>query len=196
MSTSKRHFTAVIGTKEQGLYVSSTPSSAARKAVSKLCADDKKKKIDFYIRETTQGSKKKVYGMYTGYMEKLKEPIELKGRVIKYKPVAKLSKKKVGGYKRMSGGSFTLYFYPYFPVHQKQRGQIMVEKLKQKLQKYNPEDRIYNNSKNYSKKFSINPGGISIASNIDNFEVINAAIKEALRELMITMDVEEEIVEE
>ena len=59
MSSSKRHFTAVIGKKEQGLYVSSSPSSAARKAVSKLCADDKKKKIDFYIRETTKGSKKK-----------------------------------------------------------------------------------------------------------------------------------------
>ena len=200
MSSSKRHFTAVIGKKEQGLYVSSTPSSAARKAVSKLCADDKKKKIDFYIRETTQGSKKKVYGMYTGYMEKLKEPIELKGRVIKYKPVAKLSKKKVGGYKRMSGGSFTLYFYQYFPAPQEKRGQSMVEKLKQKLQQYNPEynpeDRKYYNIKNYSKKFLINPVGISIASNIDNFEVINAAIKEALRELNITMEVEEEIVEE
>lgn len=37
---------------------------------------------------------------YVGYIEKLKEPIELKGRVIKYKPVAKLSKKtsaKKGG---------------------------------------------------------------------------------------------------
>ncbi len=31
---------------------------------------------------------------YKGYIEKLKEPIELKGRVIKYKPVAKLSGKK------------------------------------------------------------------------------------------------------
>ena len=41
---------------------------------------------------------------YEGYIEKLKEPIELKGRVIKYKPVAKLSGKsgaKKGG---MRGG--------------------------------------------------------------------------------------------
>jgi hypothetical protein len=38
MSSSKRHFTVVIGNKEHGLYVSSTPSSTARKAVSKLCA--------------------------------------------------------------------------------------------------------------------------------------------------------------
>ena len=90
---SKRHFTVVMGGKEHGLYVSSTPSSAARKAVTKLCAANKSKKVEFHIRETTQGSKKKIYGPYTGYIEKLKYPIELKGRVIKYKPVAKLSGK-------------------------------------------------------------------------------------------------------
>jgi hypothetical protein len=56
--------------------------------------------VEFYIREITQGSKKKTYGPYLGYLEKFKEPIELKGRVIKYKPVAKLSGKlsvKKGG---------------------------------------------------------------------------------------------------
>jgi hypothetical protein len=63
MSSSKRHFTVVINSNEHGLYVSSTPSSAARKAVSKLCADNKKKKVEFSIRETTQGSNKKVYGL-------------------------------------------------------------------------------------------------------------------------------------
>jgi hypothetical protein len=92
-SSTKRHFTVVIGSKEHGLYVSSNPSSAARKAVSKLCASNKSKKVQFSIREITQGSKKKTYGPYSGYIEKLKEPIELKGRVIKYKPVAKLSGK-------------------------------------------------------------------------------------------------------
>lgn len=92
-STTKRHFTVVIGNKEHGLYVSSSPSSAARKAVSKLCATDKKRKVKFSIREKTQKSEKKTYGPYDGYLEKLKEPIELKGRVIKYKPVAKLSGK-------------------------------------------------------------------------------------------------------
>jgi len=91
---SKRHFTVVMGGKEHGLYVSSTPSSAARKAVTKLCTANKSKKVEFSIREITQGSKKKTYGPYEGYIEKLKEPIELKGRVIKYKPVAKLSAKK------------------------------------------------------------------------------------------------------
>jgi hypothetical protein len=92
-SDSKRHFTVVMGGKEHGLYVSSTPSSAARKAVTKLCTANKSKKVEFHIREITQGSKKKTYGPYEGYIEKLKEPIELKGRVIRYKPVAKLSGK-------------------------------------------------------------------------------------------------------
>ena len=104
-STTKRHFTVVMGNKEHGLYVSSTPSSAARKAVTKLCTANKSKKVEFHIREITQGSKKKTYGPYEGYIEKLKEPIELKGRVIKYKPVAKLSGKtgvKKGG---MRGGA-------------------------------------------------------------------------------------------
>ena len=60
---SKRHFTVVIGDKEHGLYVSSTPSSAAKKAVTKLCSANKSKKVQFEIREITQGSKKKTYGL-------------------------------------------------------------------------------------------------------------------------------------
>jgi hypothetical protein len=92
-SDSKRHFTVVMGGKEHGLYVSSTPSSAAKKAVTKLCSANKSKKVQFEIREITQGSKKKTYGPYTGHIEKIKEPIKLKGRVIRYKPVAKLSGK-------------------------------------------------------------------------------------------------------
>jgi len=51
------------------------------------------KKVEFSLREITQGSKKKTYGPYKGHMEKLSKPIELKGRTINYKPVAKLSKK-------------------------------------------------------------------------------------------------------
>jgi len=99
---SKRHFTVVMGGKEHGLYVSSTPSSAAKKAVTKLCAANKSKKVEFHIREITQGSKKKTYGPYEGHIEKLKEPIELKGRVVKYKPAAKLQKKN----SKMKGGLF------------------------------------------------------------------------------------------
>jgi hypothetical protein len=62
MSSSKRHFTVVEGSKEHGLYISSSPSSAARKIVSKLCSSNKSKKVQFYVREITQGSKKKTYG--------------------------------------------------------------------------------------------------------------------------------------
>jgi hypothetical protein len=76
-----------------------------KKAVTKLCAANKSKKVEFHIREITQGSKKKTYGPYSGHIEKLKEPIELKGRVIKYKPVAKLSGKTS---KKMVGGAFSL----------------------------------------------------------------------------------------
>jgi len=100
MSSSKRHFTVIINSKEHGLYVSSTPSSAARKAVSKLCADNKNKKVEFSIRETTQNSNKKIYGPYIGYMQKLEKPVELEGRVIRYKPIAKLKKKS----RKMKGG--------------------------------------------------------------------------------------------
>ncbi len=109
---SKRHFTVIIGNKEHGLYVSSTPSSAARKAVTKLCTANKSKIVEFYIREITQGSKKKTYGPFLGHMEKLKEPIELKGRIIKYKPVAKLIKKlgvKKGGMNRDDEQNSSLY---------------------------------------------------------------------------------------
>jgi hypothetical protein len=83
-----------MGGKEHGLYVSLSPSSAAKKVVTKLCASNKGKKVEFHIREITQGSKKKTYGPYEGHLEKLKDPIELNGRVIKYKPVVKLIAKK------------------------------------------------------------------------------------------------------
>jgi hypothetical protein len=53
---SKRHFTVVMEGKEHGLYVSSTPSYAAKKAVTKRCASNKGKKVEFSIREITQVS--------------------------------------------------------------------------------------------------------------------------------------------
>ena len=94
MSLSKRHFTAVVNSKEHGLYVSSSPSSAARKIVSKLCSASKSKKVEFCVREITQGSKKKTYGPYLGEMKKLAKPIELKGRVIRFDIKVHLKKKK------------------------------------------------------------------------------------------------------
>jgi hypothetical protein len=99
----KCHFTVVEKNgKEHGIYVSSTPSSAAKKVVSKLCASNKSKKVEFYIRETTQGSKKKTYGLYQGEMKKLKTPIELKGRIINYETKVHLKK----DIKSMKGGQF------------------------------------------------------------------------------------------
>ena len=103
----KRHFTVVIGSKEHGLYISSKPSSAAKKAVSKLCASNKSKKVEFCLREITQGSKKKTYGPYLGEMKKLKKPIELKGRVIRHEIKVHLKKEKssiIKTSKKMRGG--------------------------------------------------------------------------------------------
>jgi len=103
-STSKRHFTVVIGTKEHGLYCSSSPSSAARKAVSKLCGKEKGKKVEFCLREITQGSKKKTYGPYLGHVEKLATPIQLKGRLVERMPVARLKAKSSAKKGGMRGG--------------------------------------------------------------------------------------------
>jgi len=41
---SKRHFKVVMEGKEHWLYVSSTPSFVSKKAVTKLCAANKRKK--------------------------------------------------------------------------------------------------------------------------------------------------------
>jgi len=100
-SLSKRYFTAIFNSKENGLYISSSPSSAARKIVSKLCASSKRKKVEFCIREITKGSKKKTYGPYLGEMKKLAKPIELKGQIVQYAPEVHL--KKIG--KKIRGGN-------------------------------------------------------------------------------------------
>lgn len=95
MSLTKRYFTIVIGSKETGRYISSIPSSAAKKVVSKLCSVNKHKKVEFCIRETTQFSKKKVYGPYLGEMKKLENPIKLKDHIIHYKPSVHIKKEKI-----------------------------------------------------------------------------------------------------
>ena len=114
----KRHFTVVIGSKEHGLYISSKPSSAAKKAVSKLCASNKSKKVEFCLREITQGSKKKTYGPYLGEMKKLKKPIELKGRVIRHEIKVHLKKGKrstIKTAKKMRGGGPNLNLHQGVP---------------------------------------------------------------------------------
>jgi hypothetical protein len=201
MSSSKRHFTAVIGKKEQGSYASSSPSSAARKAVSKLCADDKNRKVEFYMRETTQSSEKKVYGLYIGYMEKLKKPIELKGRVIMYKPVAKLLKNK-----KMRGGNFKVYNYWYQGNRKKYNDYKLelINKFKGIFTEEAPVDHVPNNSfrhaktqnavneaiKNMSRKFLINDTGVQIADNFPNFENVKRKIIKELQELEIPYELE------
>lgn len=116
LTTSKRRFTVIIQNKEHGLYISSTPFSAAKKVVSKLCASNKQKKVEFYIREITQGSKKKTYGPYIGYLKKLDKSIKLKEYNIEYNPVVKLKKAE------MRGGTKNIYvskdkqFQPYFKI--------------------------------------------------------------------------------
>ena len=112
-STSKRHFTVVIGTKEHGLYCSSSPSSAARKAVSKLCGK-KVKNVEFCLREITQGSKKKTYGPYLGHIEKLAKPIQLKGRLVERMPVARLKPKSSAKKGGMRGGEIEDEFITEF----------------------------------------------------------------------------------
>ena len=190
MSSSKRHFTVVMNSKEHGLYVSSTPSSAARKAVSKLCADNKNKKVEFSIRETTQGSNKKVYGPYLGYMEKLDKPIELKGRVIRYKPIAKRIEKQnnqVGGAlkvgdkvrtniklndKNLEGKENIFYVVEIFPQNSKFNEFIVIRHEKVL-------GRIYRVFKNRVEKINTNSEA-SAASVASTAEVNNAKVWEEL----------------
>ena len=181
MSSSKRHFTAVIGKKEQGSYASSSPSSAARKAVSKLCADNKNRKVEFYMRETTQSSEKKVYGPYTGYIEKLKKPIELKGRVIRYKPVAKLLKNK-----KMKGGGlkYTRFMWDSYNSNKPKLKKDLEEKLNGLYTPYR------NDNKNIdpSEKLFITEDFIQIAKNYPDFEETKIKIIQALKELDIKVE--------
>lgn len=100
----KRHFTVVYNNlvgSQQGLYISSNPYLAAKKIVSKLCANNKNKKVELSIRETTRESNKKIYGPYIGYMKKLDKPVKFEGYIIRYKPVSKLKKKS----QKMKGGT-------------------------------------------------------------------------------------------
>ena len=94
MAGEKRNFKIVeINGKamEMGLYKSSSPSGAARKAFTQLCSKMSKSKdrcdFVFSIKETTNGSAKKVYGPYVGEKVKLKKPIELEGRTITHKAI-------------------------------------------------------------------------------------------------------------
>jgi len=60
MSSPKRHFTAVIGNKEQGTYVSSSPSSAARKAVSNYVLITKIERLNLVFGKQPKVPKRKL----------------------------------------------------------------------------------------------------------------------------------------
>ena len=83
-----------------GVFVSKSASGAASKAFSKLCRVKKIKgqcSLLLTMRETTQGKKTKADGSpklynYRLTREKLKVPLELKGRVINYKNTCKSMK--------------------------------------------------------------------------------------------------------
>jgi hypothetical protein len=74
-----------------GRYISKDPEGAARKAFSRLCH---RKRIRgqcamiISVQEQTQGSNGKTW-TYKLNREKLATPVELNGRVIEYRPVAK-----------------------------------------------------------------------------------------------------------
>jgi hypothetical protein len=199
----KRHFTVVIGSKEHGLYVSSKPSSAAKKAVSKLCASNKSKKVEFSLREITQGSKKKTYGPYLGEMKKLKKPIELKGRVIRHEIKVHLKKEKhLKTSKKMRGGEEKDFFNNLrghqsdmlFPVGNASiLEERRIRKLKESInrledakKKMKPSNEELNNNNNNSQEFysfdekyrSIFNDGIRLY-NSNNFNAAFPLLKEA-----------------
>ena len=90
-----------------GRYKSKTPSGAAKKAASRIFKSTNKKIITLTIRETTQGSDKKLY-KYEAKRIKLAKPIiiKIKGNEIKYeyKTEVKPLDIKGGNFPLMKGG--------------------------------------------------------------------------------------------
>ena len=114
-SDDKRKFTVfevdgeAVDLGEGGRYTvtkKASPSDAAKKAFSSLCRKLKKTHFTFSIRETTQGSKKKVYGPYIGNRKRLPKAKVyhrvVKGKkksiVIKHQHHVKLHKQNGGQY--------------------------------------------------------------------------------------------------
>ena len=187
MSSSKRHFTVVMNSKEHGIYVSSTPSSAARKAVSKLCADNKNKKVEFSLRETTKASNKKIYGPYTGYMQKLDKPIELKGRVIRYKPIAKQIEKQnnqVGGFLKVGDKVRTKIKLPDKNLEGKENIFYVVETFPEKyilsnlikIRHINDSHKTYNIYKDKVEKINNNSEVSAASANASTWEELSGHV--------------------
>jgi hypothetical protein len=83
-----------------GRYNSKTPGGAAKKAATRLFKNTNKKILNLTIRQTTQGSNKKLY-KYEAKRIKLDKPIIIiiKGKEVKYKykTIVKSLKNKKGG---------------------------------------------------------------------------------------------------
>ena len=93
MNKTDRSFT--VSGKSGGRYISKTPAGAAKKAFTQKCKKTNKKGVcsfEITLRETTQGSKQKVY-KYKIKRTKLKTPLKVKfGKndvTIKFKVSAK-----------------------------------------------------------------------------------------------------------
>ena len=71
MTLNNRSFTILYNSKEFCCYNSSTPSLAAKKFFSNINKSKQIKKIEFFVKETTNGSKKKLYGPYIGNKDKV-----------------------------------------------------------------------------------------------------------------------------
>ena len=98
----------------RGRYTTnSSPSSVAKKVFSKLYGKMKNTLTSFMIKETTQGSKKKIYGPYKGKRIKLKKPrmVKFKGTnkpvPIRYETKIYKVKGKKGNKKIQKGGNFS-----------------------------------------------------------------------------------------
>ena len=154
----KRHFTVVEGKKEHGLFVGRSPSSVAKKVVSKLSKGDK---VTFCLREITQGSKKKTYGPYEGQKKKLKQPIKVGDRVYKYESkVKKVEKKGAGELPYITNRSIN--FLKARSVFEPQKP-VVVET--QQIQVNTPKQNIQWQGKNYQGMFGNNASSIQTKIN-------------------------------
>jgi hypothetical protein len=96
---------------------SGKPLDASKKLLNSICEyqgltknNKLKCKAEFYIRETTKDSNKKIYGPYKGYFKKYKTPVIVKlkdGKEIKHKMYPYVIKIK-DSLKKQFGGSFNI----------------------------------------------------------------------------------------
>jgi hypothetical protein len=90
-----------------GRYNSKTPGGAAKKAATRLFRTTNKKSLKFTIRQTTQGSDKKLY-KYEAKRVKLAKPviIKIKGNEIKYEYKTEVKALEI------KGGDYSMHRQP------------------------------------------------------------------------------------